>query len=241
MASLKARLLGGWLGDRVLREARVTALHDLGAKFRRITLAGDSLRGISSAAGDKIQVFLPEVGARTYTPFAVDSDAGRLDLLAYLHGDGPGATWARALVPGATVRVLGPRDSIPLESLTRPIALFGDETSFAVARALLDVRAPDPAPATLLLEVSSRQECEMAREALDLPSDTLLERRGAQPGAFYADCAARLTRSLPTGGSLVLTGSARSIQQVRASLRSQAGDHKQKVKAYWSPGKRGLD
>ena len=44
------------------------------------------------------------------------------------------------------------------------------------------------------------------------------------------------------GADLVLTGNARTIQALRADLKQAPAVHaKQRVKAYWSPGKRGLD
>ncbi|HEX7665051.1 MAG TPA: siderophore-interacting protein [Polyangiaceae bacterium] len=238
MSGLKARLLGGWLGDRLLRDATVTEVEDLGKSYRRISLVGASLRDATCEPGDKVQIFLPEIGARTYTPFAFDREVGRIDLLVYLHGTGPGAQWARSLEPSTVVRLLGPRSSLPLPQMDEPVALFGDETSLAVARSLYDIRAAGRG-AVVRIEVDSTDEAKIACEAIGLPSEVLVERT---PGSSHLDRIARdLAGVVKDGGSLALSGNAHSIQLLRRHLKGLGVDREQKVKAYWAEGKRGLD
>ncbi|MEO8801459.1 MAG: siderophore-interacting protein [Polyangiaceae bacterium] len=238
MLSLKARLLGGWIGDRVLRDATVSEVEDLGTSYRRISLVGASLREAACEPGDKVQIFLPEVGARTYTPFAFDREVGRIDLLVYLHGTGPGAKWARSLAPSTVVRLIGPRSSLPLPQMDEPVALFGDETSLAVARSLFDIRAAGR-HVVVRLEVDSRAEAQRACEAIGLPPEIIVERT---PDASHLDAIAReLAGAVNEGGSLALSGNAHSIQLLRRHLRDLGVVPRQKVKAYWAEGKRGLD
>lgn len=238
MSSLKARLLGGWLGDRILREATVSEVEDLGASYRRISLVGPSLREATCEPGDKVQIFLPEVGARTYTPFAFDRELGRIDLLVYLHGTGPGAQWARSITPSAVVRLIGPRSSLPLPQMDEPVALFGDETSLAVARSLFDIRAAG-GHAVVRIEVDSRAAAQLACEAIGLPAEILVERT---PSASHLDRIAReLADAVKEGGSLALSGNAHSVQLLRRQLRGLGVERRQNVKAYWAEGKRGLD
>jgi NADPH-dependent ferric siderophore reductase len=238
LANLKARLLGGWVGDRLLRDTMVDAVTELGPCFRRIALSGSSLRGVSCSAGDKVQVFVPGQGTRTFSPFAFDPENGRLELVAFLHGTSPATSWARSLAVGASVRLFGPRSSIALEALSGPVALFGDETSFGVARSLQELSGARGS--TFCFEVATVAEATPACVALDLPVDALVERR--EDGGHLPQIAQRLASATAAGGTMVLTGGAPSIQALRKHWRSNEGAAaKQKIKAYWAPGKVGPD
>ncbi len=231
MPNLKARLLGGWIGDRLLRDALVESLEELGPRYRRVVLRAPWATELSGAAGEKVQLFLPEVGTRTYTPFDFDRAAGRFSVLVYVHGDTPGPSFARALEVAAEVRLIGPQASTPLDGLEGPVSLFGDETSFAVARTLRGIeRLRDRS--TLRFEVSSLEDAFYAVDALDIPRDALVAKEPAD--AHLKGIADALS------GSIVLTGRASSIQKVREHLRA-AGKRKQTVRAYWADGKTGLD
>ena len=239
MINLKEKLLGGWLGERVLTEGRVLHVASVGPSYRTISLEAHA-RGtaVSFAAGDKVQVFLPGVGTRTYTPFA-SRGTRTFDLLVYLHGTAPGTAWARELAPGDRVRFVGPQTSLPLATFVKPAALFGDETSLAVAGSLLQTHGPT---ARVLIEASDAPAARDAGAQLGIPADAIVERMSDD--ALRAAIINRLATEGGNGGdggTLVLTGSAQRIQQVRAVLRVQGTKTKQKVKAYWSLGKRGLD
>jgi NADPH-dependent ferric siderophore reductase len=223
MANLKSRLLGSWIGDRILREAEVIAATTLGA-FVHVTLRS----AVVPEAGDKLQVFFPEVGTRTFSPFA--SAGGRFELALFLHDRGPSSVWARALAPGRQIRFVGPQSSTPFASIAGPVALFGDETSVGVARSLHDVRRGD---ARVVLEVGTRAAVEPIAGQLGLAAE-LVERGGDHLATIARDLAA-------AGGTLVLTGNARSIQDLRGRLKRLGSTQPQRVKSYWAEGKTGLD
>ena len=67
------------------------------------------------APGDKVQVFLPDIGMRTYTPLSWET-RGATTFLAYVHGDTPGATWAKRVKAGDEVSFFGPRIAISSEN-----------------------------------------------------------------------------------------------------------------------------
>lgn len=237
MANLKARLLGGWLGDRLLRDLVVSNVEPVHRRFRRIRVGASWLGEAPPGAGDKVQIYLPDVGARTYTPFDIGRGSEAFSLLFYLHGDTPGARFARGIEVGNTLRVLGPGRSIPLESLALPIALFGDETSLGIARSVYELEDAG-ARSTAHLEVSSVDDAGAACAALGLSDATLIVRDDND--GHLEEVARRLSASTRDGGTIVLTGRASSIQKLRALLRS-GSRRPQSVKAYWADGKRGLD
>ncbi|EYF00031.1 siderophore-interacting protein [Chondromyces apiculatus] len=239
--------LGDALGKLLFREVAVTELVEVAPSFRKMTLAGAELRGASFSAGDKVQVMLPEVGSRTYTPFAFDRVEGAMQFLTFLHGDEPGARWARGAKVGDRIRVFGPRGSLPLASLDGALVIFGDETSFGVARAASEARGTSGASgasgaSACVFEVSAGDAAKVAVEALGLDKAVLVEKTGT--GSHLAAVEARLREALGESprAHLVLTGKAQSIQVLRAAFKARpAPCAGQKVKAYWSVGKRGLD
>ncbi|MFP2899384.1 siderophore-interacting protein [Corallococcus sp. 4LFB] len=162
MASAKA-MLGSMLGRFLFTDARVTQVREVSRAFRQIDCEGPALRGQGWTPGDKVQVFLPGLGLRTYTPLSWDEARGATAFLVYLHGDSPGAKWGRDVRAGDTVQFFGPRRSVTLEAGDAPVVLFGDETSFAVAHALRTGAKRDVTP---LFEVTRREDCAPALREL---------------------------------------------------------------------------
>lgn len=234
------KALGDVLGRWLFREVTIASVREVSPRFRRLLLSGDSLQKAPFTAGDKVQVILDE-GARTYTPFAFNAAQGAMSLLVYLHGNSPGARWGRQAAAGQSVRIFGPRGSLPLPSLEGPVVLFGDETSLAVARALREQRGPT-APLSFVFEVSNEDEAQAALEELGLTGASFAVRSRGDEHLNEIEERVRVALETHPGASLVLTGKATSIQALRSALRAHpAGHARQKVKAYWATGKRGLD
>jgi ferric-chelate reductase (NADPH) len=239
MASVK-KIFGDVVGKWLFRELSIEAIDDVAPRFRRLSLIGEGLKGASFSAGDKVQVVL-DAGFRTYTPFAFDGQKGAMSFLVYSHGDTPGATWGREAKVGDSLRVFGPRGSLPLASWDTPAVIFGDETSFAVARSLREHRG-GASTIRCVFEVSDVKAAAMALASLELPNVDLVEREPSD--GHLAEVAARVRSALErtAGGKLALTGKAQSIQSLQRELKAHPVAHAgQKSKAYWAPGKRGLD
>lgn len=222
------------------RSAQVQDLEDVGAAFRIVTLGGDALRGVDWTPGDKVQIQLGGWVQRTYTPLDWDAAAGRARLLVHLQGDGPGTQWARNLRAGDACVVFGPRKSIDLTRCAASALLFGDETSFGLAAALL--RAVRPPSVHLLFEVSSLALVQPALAHLGLGGAELGVRAAndAHLATLEEQLLARVRGQATT--SVVLTGHAGSIQRLRKRLRqARVEPSRLQVKAYWATGKTGLD
>lgn len=234
MASVKG-IFGEVVGRFFLTESTVREVRVLGDSFRELVVQSEVLKAQRFAVGDKAQVLVPGPEMRTYTPYGFDAALGTLRFLVYVHGDTPGSAWGRTVKVGDVVRFMA-QGSLPLEGLSGPAVVFGDETSFAVAHSLSRSRPRVRA----VFEVSSRAASMPALEALGLEGASLVEK-----GPGHLEAVAQAVRSAlaaDLGATLVLTGQGPSIQALRAALKSNAVPHAgQKVKAYWSPGKRGLD
>ncbi len=224
-----------------MRNARVLHIEDIGNAFRIVTLGGEAQRKVGWTPGDKLQIQLGGWVQRTYTPIEWDAENGRTRILASLHGDGPGAQWARTLRKGDECIVFGTRKSIDLTQLGFADAvLFGDETSFGLAAALNGVVQPEKTH--LFLEVSSLAESQPAIARLRLENAHLRVRTGND--AQLTELEARILPVLQVQPNthIVLSGKASSIQHMRKLLRRLGiGSNRFQTKVYWAPGKTGLD
>ena len=239
MGSAKA-LLGAVVGRLLFREAEVTEVRDVAPRLRLIDARGPALREVDWTPGDKVQVYLPDEGMRTYTPMTWDSERGSTRLLLYVHGEPartPGAVWASGLRVGDRFRFFGPRGSIAFPDLGRHLVFVGDETSFAAAAALRDVNRSVKTVFEVDDDVASRD----ALAEIGLEGASLVRRRSGN--AHVDELIARVSAELGTDPSceLTLTGKAQTIQELRRGLESRGLRRSGKVKAYWSVGKSGLD
>ena len=213
------------------RSAQVLAVDDIGGSFRLVTLGGDALRAVDWTPGDKLQLMLGGWVQRTYTPIDWDAEQGRTRMLVYLHGDAPGTQWARALRVGDRCAFFGPRKSIRLAPHASPVILFGDETSLGLGAALAT-----QASIHMLFEVREQAPVQAAIERLRLPNASV----ASDAHVVQAQMAA-LLRAQPDA-DIVLTGQAGSIQQISKLLHQHGTAAKRRQsKAYWAPGKTGLD
>jgi ferric-chelate reductase (NADPH) len=223
------------------KAASVSEVEVLDESFRLITLAGPALRDVRWVPGMKVQMGLGGWISRTYTPIDWDAANGLTRLLAFVHGDAPGAVWARGLRAGEACTIFGPRDSIDLTQLSRPGLLFGDESSIGLAHALRFTTAGAQG-VSIVLEVTSKPGAEAVLARMQIEQATLVERKpdDAHLSELEELVAAQVQeRSI---SSCALSGKATSIQRVNKRLRALGMTSRQiRTKAYWAPGKAGLD
>lgn len=223
------------------RRAEIASVEPLGDHFRLLTLAGEDLKDTAWIPGQKVQMSLGGWVHRTYTPLVWDRVHGTTQLLGYVHGNGPGSAWIASAARSAPCTLLGPRSSLDLTAVSRPLAFFGDETSFAAA-ASLRVTSGGTSDVSFFFEVSSVVDALPVLERIGV-DDALVVARTA--GDRHLDeIQARLLRLFEKrfATQAVLTGKASSIQRVQQSLRRAGISSKQlKTRAYWAPGKTGLD
>ncbi|MGB0638127.1 MAG: siderophore-interacting protein [Myxococcota bacterium] len=96
---------------RDLIAATVSEVEDLAPRVRRVRFAGSSLVGIDWKPGQKIKI---EAGnkMRSYTPARVDTKAGWMDVVFFLHGNGPASLWASSVSVGHPARFKRPVKSM---------------------------------------------------------------------------------------------------------------------------------
>ncbi|QJU59288.1 siderophore-interacting protein [Sphingomonas sp. AP4-R1] len=223
----------------LMRRATIAAAEPLPGRFHLITLEGEGLRDIAWTPGQKVQVAMGSAFvARTYTPMTWNADAGRTCILGYAHGSGPGSDWIRTVRPGDECDLFSPRKSLDISLITAPLMVFGDETSLALAYALAQ---PDPDRAvTCHFEVADARATQEVLQQLGLVSAYLYPR--AHDDRHLAELEAAISRQLAGDPVFVLTGRAAAVQRLHRHLRL-AGVAAARIhtKAYWAPGKTGMD
>jgi len=223
----------------LMKRATVTANETLAQGFRLITLEGPALRNVVWTPGQKIQIAMGSAFlARTYTPIAWNAATGRACILGYAHGTGPGSAWLREAVPGTRCDIFGPRASLDINHLDGPLAIFGDETSIGLAHAI--TQSDRAGPVVGGFEVGNVEACSTVTSQLALDGFALVAREADD--AHLARMEARLAPLAASGSAFVLSGKAGTIQRVRQTLKYLAVPPSRIVtKAYWAPGKTGLD
>jgi ferric-chelate reductase (NADPH) len=236
-----SRLLSSAVEKLLFHPVTITGVETVGESYRLLTMQGVGFQGVKWIPGQTIQIFLGNLTKRAYTPMRLDADAGSASFLFYLHGKGPGSEWAASARAGNVCQVMRPKDSIDFTSFTQPALFFGDETSLAAAQALHACRGQS-AVARYVFEVHSPVQAEVVLQRFGVTQASLVQKRedGSHLGDVISQMAAQALRM--QSPQWVFTGQARSIQSVRRGLKQTgvplAGS---KVKAYWSPGKTGLD
>jgi len=225
MSSVKGKLLR--FGSALLSRASVIACTDAGDGFRRISLRSKASR---PAAGSKVQLLLPSDDVRTYSPIA-SPEEGEFVLLGWKHAGGPGARWIAEVTVGSEVFFAGPQRSLELS--TGPVVIVGDETSVGVAASYAAAR---PGQVQAVLQGRSPEQVRAAAECVGL-RPTHVAARDDISSLIEAIVAAHA--SAPHG-SVGLTGGSELVVAVRDALRAR-GVPNVKTKAYWIPGKTGLD
>ncbi len=225
--------------------ATVVDIHQPAERFRLITLEGEALKKVQWRPGQKIQMRLGGFTARTYTPILWDATEGVTQILTYLHyqmvATTPGTLWAHGVGIGDRCSLSAPRESLNLSALPRPTVFFGDETSIGLARALkATARGFDDM--TFVLEVTSPSEVRKVLDALNMPNISLVAR--TRDDAHLSRVEEILQQSLESSATtqFVMSGKARSIQRLTQFLRARNVPASQlNSRAYWTPGKTGLD
>jgi ferric-chelate reductase (NADPH) len=222
----------------LLRTTRVADVTHPTPDFVRVTLQADAFRGTAWTPGAKLQL-RPRRGTflfRTYTPIRWDAQLGITELIAFTHADGPAADWFRAVAVDDVCEVFGPRRSIDLPKLAGRVVFVGDESSVGLACALQSIG----------LQVDYCFEAAEPDSLRNTLSDLGFQSVSVVPKAPERDDLLESARSSAEAGAgaytLLVTGKAGTVHALRRASRHWAtAPRRVEGKAYWAPGRTGLD
>lgn len=241
-------LLGQAMLKLVSERARIASVRALSPRMRLVTLRSAAYRDLVVVPGDKLQLRVAGLSFRTFTPMRLTRTDDALDVVAFLHGGAtPAAKWVTALRAGDACHVRGPRRSLDVGAIQRSTIFFGDETSIGLAAALCGTPLGG-LDTHFVFEVDDPADARRALDALAalgparLRAAELVKRRVDDAHLEEVELALARHAGADAYRQYVLTGHARSIQRLVRSLR-QAGVKTAQLmtKAYWAPGKVGMD
>lgn len=253
--STLSNLLSSAVEKLLFHPVTITHAETIAGHFRRVRLQGEIFKRVKWVPGQAVQFYLGNLTKRAYTPMEMGPDVGSAEFLFYLHGGGPGSAWAGSLKTGDGCKVMRPKDSLDFTNFEGRAIFFGDETSMAAAYALQSCRKAD-ARHRYVLEVTSAADAKRVTDRLGLEDVTLYQRTseaahlegvvrklaqsaGSDEGAEDSDKTDKYEGRV---SQWIFTGQARSIQKVQKGLRELGVEvRRSKVRAYWSPGKTGMD
>ncbi len=219
----------------------ITGVEQIGERFRLISMEGAGFKGVRWQPSHSVQIYLGNMNKRSYTPINLDAKLGRASFVCFLHGRGPGSAWAASANKGDLCRVMRPKDALELSDPTQAFLFTGDETSLATARALHGFLRINSA-SRFVFEVDSARATQAVLERLEITNASVIEKR--PDGSHLRELGSRLAEGAATLGSpaWIFTGQAPSIQRIRKDLKQSGIAHAKGVtRAYWSPGKTGMD
>ena len=209
--------------------ATVDAVTDLSPRVRCIRLSAPDLVGTEWQPGQKVKIKVAD-WLRSYTPARVDAEAGWMDVVFFLHGNGSASQWAASAKVGEGVQYVGPSKSVSGAVGAPAWALFlGDETTIGLAAALMESLSDD---VHKLGAIELDAVDAPSLDALGLPLDPAI--RSGEHGAALQTWLREA--ELPTGAGVVwVSGEALAARGLRETLMQRNPEGVQfELKAYWS-------
>jgi NADPH-dependent ferric siderophore reductase len=212
--------------------------------MRRVVFSCPEIGEMKLTPGQSAVLLLAETNGdflkRHYTIRHVDRAARHVTFDFVLHGDTPGASWAKGVKPGDEIDALGPRGHVWLHYEADWHLFAGDETALPAISAMLEGLKPGDA-ATAIIEVENRSE----EQKLATPANahiTWLHRNGPpHPGSKpLIDALARVAIPGDRKVHAYLAGETSTVRALRHDLIAR-GLPKERISAegYWRPGRVG--
>jgi NADPH-dependent ferric siderophore reductase len=244
------RGMGRRLIGQFFRTGEVTAVDQITARMRRITLAVPELDWMP---GQQVRVCVGDVTSpadwlnglrRSYSIWEYAGGLLRLCVLEHSPAGsagpdgpaGPGARWARSLAVGQQVLFSPPEGAMVVRSA--PYHVFVGEETAAVAFGAMLSALPDA-------DVRGVIEVDSPADRLPLARELTWRYRDGAPAASSATLTAAVAELdlPPEPGAAYVAGEARTVQAVCQHLIRDRGWPRRAVrsKPFWTPGKTGMD
>lgn len=206
---------------------------------RSIIFKGN-LSGLNLRPGYAVSIRVSANAFRNYTPSFIDEQEDIFQILAHIHGNGPGAHFFENLKPGQQIPVSMARGRKVAESAANYF-LYGDESTLGLACALQTHFQSLGKRFYALLHLGKDQDD--LPDALGLASYELVQRADKDisvhvPGFTIFDSSAIKNWAQ---AQFILAGNGLHIQRIKKELIG-LGVHRKQIHAepYWVPGKTGL-
>jgi NADPH-dependent ferric siderophore reductase len=236
-----------WMGNvvetvfkRFIHDVTVSDVTYIHSNLKKVTFTGD-FSTIDFKLTQAVAFRVDDIHYRNYTPNFFDSEAGICSVCFYLHGNGPGSTFASRLRVGDKLKMIGPRGKSLYEAESKYHFFFGDETSLGLFN-------------SLKTEIHANQQeylgvLTLHPDLFDLPDklDLMLDvvpKDAAMPyehsAAYLNDLQGKLW-DVWRVSTFYLTGNANAIKGVRKVLLTKGVPPRNiRAQAFWAEGRQGL-
>lgn len=217
----------------------VVATDWVSPEIRSIIFKGN-LSGLNLKPGYAVAIRVSPNAFRNYTPSFIDEQENIFQILAHIHGNGPGARFFENLAPGQQIPVSMARGRQVAESAAN-YYMFGDESTLGLACVLQSHFQSLGKRFYSLLHLSKDQDG--LPEALGLSSYELVQRAETDnslhvPGFTIFDTSAIKNWAQ---AQFILAGNGLHIQRIKKELIALGITRRQiHAEPYWVPGKIGL-
>ncbi len=215
---------------------------DLAPGMRRVRLTAPGLEALGAEPGQDLMLAVPSPteapSRRRYSIRRFDAGSASVDLDVVVHGDGPGARWARSVRPGDHVEGIGPRGKVVADPDADWHLFLADESGMAACLAMIEGLAPG-AVAAARLEVPGPSHEQVPTVAGGVEVDLRwIHRASGDPGqpAWLVDALDGL--ALPAGsGHAYLAAELAVVAELSRALQARGMAPEQiSAKAYWRLG-----
>lgn len=219
---------------------RVADVCNISPNIKSILLEGN-LDNLNFEPGYAIAIRVSPTAFRHYTPSFVDYKEGVFQVLAHIHGNGPGAAYLDTLQPGATLQIANPTGKRVYHPDVDHYVFFGDETALGLATMLQYHFREHRNNFHFLLELEN-QHFQLPKDLGLSNYDILNKGKLMEPDDITGIPALTHKNQSPwSTARYILAGNARSIQRMRKQLKHQKVPSRQIItQAYWAHGKSGL-
>jgi NADPH-dependent ferric siderophore reductase len=170
---------------------------------------------------------------RTYTPRCFNPSTGELSIDIFLHGDGPGAAWARRAVTGEHLKISVPRSTWSPPADADWLLVAGDDSAIPAIATILEGQTPDNT--RVLVESES-----VERNRLALPPSASIDWLAARPKSPSAALEAAIADFVhPEGSGVVWVAcEAMAVRRIRRTLIDQRMMASDSIvtRGYWREG-----
>ena len=215
---------------------KVSTSEYLSPSVKKIQFKG-TFDSLTFQVGSYLDFRVSDTEARRYTVSYIDPQKETLEFIVHLHGEGQGRQFMEDLKVGDKIVVSAPRFHKCYEKSFKNYLIFGDETSLALACALLPMLINHKHHFHFYFELA--QENQDIPKLLGIPNATVFAKDGSFLNENWISKLPIFQKAAINDTTFVLTGNAKSVQAFKKTVKSGS---KAKIfsHGYWLEGKKGL-
>ena len=215
----------------------VSIIEYLSPSIKRLRFKG-TFNSLHFEVGSYLDFRVSDTEARRYTVSYLDPQKEILEFIVHLHGEGQGRQFMDQLTVGDQIVVSAPRSHKCYEKSLKNQLIFGDETSLALACALLPLLINNHHQFHFYFELDKTNRD--VPKLLGIPNCTVFDKDGSFLNEDWISKLPIFQQPTTHDIAFVLTGNAKSVQTFKKAVKNSGNKAKIFSQGYWLEGKKGL-